>query len=151
LSEELSREVMGLMVERGADVDPGLLPVEPEDVERALHAAEEAHGERLRARQADLQEFNAAVAAARLGSLNATFAARRERRQRLLDAARLGGQDARIVRLHEGALRNLEADHAERVRKVSEGTRLGIEFKEVSAGVVLVTAETLPQAEGVLA
>lgn len=137
LDADDSRTLLYEMMTRGETLEPPPI-LEPEQVDCLQEAADEELVRRRDERLAELDRSNVVYIDTRLVSLRATHRAKRAKLEERLESGRAKGAQERYLRMIEGSLRNLDADHNAKLSEIEAGRRASIGFHCFAAGVVRV-------------
>ena len=141
VDEESAREVMGLMVEKGVDVDRAVLEVDTSALMEFRNVASGELGRRVERRREALGRSNDVLADARIASLTASHEAKTRMKRELLTKAKEGNKAPRYIRMLEGEIRNREASFKARVEEVDAARSFDVSYEEIGAGIVVISAE----------
>lgn len=132
-------ELLGQLLRSGRRWDdaPAL---DGEITDSLLNEVEGHFLERLECRRRELADRNVAVAEIRLASLEAAHRARLGRKTELLEQAQERGRQERYIRMIEGTIRNMIADHESRRAELEAEKSVQFTCNLVGCGILSVEA-----------
>lgn len=115
------------------------IEISPMQVDDLYGKALDVFGQRLQTKKKTLLDRNADIVTRRLGSIEATYIAKRNKVTSLLENARIHNRQPRYIRMLEGTLRNIDSEHEDRKLKIEAGRRVDLQWELFAAGVVRVS------------
>lgn len=107
-------------------------------LEGLSNIAEEEFGRRIEYKKDKLTKINEDIANSRLESIKRSYEVKIKKRTEMLQKAQTKQSDQRIIRMHEAARRNTEAEYKRKSEEVEEKKMLGIKYDLIAAGLVKV-------------
>jgi superfamily II DNA/RNA helicase len=107
-------------------------------LEELSSVAEEEFGKRVEYKKEKLTKINEDIAESKLESMKRLYEAKIRKKEEMLQKAQAKQSDQRIIRMHEAAKRNIEAEYKRKSEETEEKKRLGIKFDLIAAGLVKV-------------
>lgn len=140
LNEDASQTLLSLLITSGKGVPPG--ERKSVDVpESLIQELEEEAVSRLNRRFQERVRNNEALVSSWLATLDESFNRTLRIRETRLEQARIRRRQARYLRMLEGAIRNLSAEHNTKRVRLEEARRLDRSLMLRGAGIVEVTHE----------
>ncbi|NQT45883.1 MAG: DEAD/DEAH box helicase [Candidatus Omnitrophica bacterium] len=107
-------------------------------LERVYKTAEHEFSERIKSKREKMKKINEDIANNRLESIKRSYDVKISKKDEMLQKAIEKQTDQRIMRMHEGAKRNLESAFKSKISEIEEKKRLGIKYDLIAAGTVEV-------------
>jgi len=141
VDEIKSREVFGLMVEKGEDIlDPVIGELDKDFVKELYEQVENHFTSQISALTLELRETNDIFLDRRIRALKLYYQRIINTQEQLLEKEEAKGDraDKRIIRLREGVIRNREADLQSKKEEFEKKRHVSVEHKQISTGILFI-------------
>ena len=134
--EDLAEICLSRVVSEGKDVQSPEL--QSDALRTAYLSAESVLADRFQDRRDGVERLNQAFVDARLGSVRESYRSKIQRKQALLERARMNNQQASYIRMLEGGIRNLTAEQQSKESQIEQLRSVTAEHSTLAVGILSV-------------
>lgn len=132
---EISEEFIGNVKIHGTDLD-GMPEISVDELQKVFNIATKHIHQLREQREQELKRINDSLINNRIVSLKKSFEYKIQKAQERLENTVAKKGDARIIRMNEGRIRNLNAERDQKIHEVEKGREVISNFEEIAAGII---------------